>query len=416
MAKAKSAVIGWGRGMGHTGHDELVKATIHQARKTGATPFFIVSKSFGKDDPIPPQMKLDMYKKKFPEYTNIFSVATDEKPSINDQLALVASKGFTDGTLVVGADQKDAFGYMIRPDKSGTEPYKKFGFDNFKVMSRQETGLPSSNPDSPDYHEGPRATPMREVLLDPNKTEDEQFEVWREAMSQNISDDDVLAMMRLAKENLMKFHTEKPKGRKLKEFISDMRKMIHEASPAQKVKLLKLLKEYNVRQTKKFIQRAHDEEQGQTYGTLPYSSHPKQVARIGKKFFGSEFGEDARKVALLHDILEDTPYTAQQLAKKGFSKEVIQAVQLLTKNKALSYADNISAIIDSGNKLAMMVKYADNYVNYTGDKSDWAPEKAALSQKKYMNSLNRLGDVLGVKKHLEAQTNVTENADYLSEK
>jgi (p)ppGpp synthase/HD superfamily hydrolase len=192
--------------------------------------------------------------------------------------------------------------------------------------------------------------------------------------------------------------------------------MIHEASPAQKVKLLKLLKEYNVRQTKKFIQRAHDEEQGQTYGTLPYSSHPKQVARIGKKFFGSEFGEDARKVALLHDILEDTPYTAQQLAKKGFSKEVIQAVQLLTKNKALSYADNISAIIDSGNKLAMMVKYADNYVNYTGDKSDWAPEKAALSQKKYMDSLNRLGDVLGVKKHLEAQTNVTENADYLSEK
>jgi hypothetical protein len=136
---------------------------------------------------------------------------------------------------------------MIRPDKSGTEPYKKFGFDNFKVMSRQETGLPSSNPDSPDYHEGPRATPMREVLLDPNKTEDEQFEVWREAMSQNLSDDDVLAMMRVAKENLIKFHTEKPKGRKLKEYVSSIRSLIHEASPAQKVKLLKLLKEYNQR-------------------------------------------------------------------------------------------------------------------------------------------------------------------------
>lgn len=413
---AKSAVIGWGRGMGHTGHDELVKATIHQASKTGATPFFIVSKSFGKDDPIPPQMKLDMYKKKFPQHAAMFSVATDDKPSINDQLALVASKGFKDGTLVVGADQKDAFGYMTRPDKSGTEPFKKFGFDTFNVMSRQETGLPSSNPDSPDYHEGPRATPMREVLLDPNKTEDEQFEVWRAAMSPNLGDDEVLTMMRLAKENLKKFHTEKPKGRKLKEYISVMRSMIHEASPAQKVKLLKLLKEYNIRQTKKFIQRAHDEEQGQQYGLQPYSSHPKQVARIGKKFFGSEFGEDARKVALLHDILEDTPYTAQQLARKGFSKEVIQAVQLLTKNKALSYADNISAIIDSGNKLAMMVKYADNYVNYTGDKSDWSSEKAALSQKKYMDSLNRLGDVLGIKKHLEVQTNVTESADYLPEK
>lgn len=245
MAKVKSAVIGWGRGMGHTGHDELVKATIHQARKTGATPFFIVSKSFGKDDPIPPQMKLDMYKKKFPEYANIFSVATDDKPNINDQLAFVASKGFKDGTLVVGADQKDAFGYMLRPDKSGTEPYKKFGFDTFNVMSRQETGLPSSNPESPDYHEGPRATPMREVLLDPNKTEDEQFEVWRDAMSQNLSDDEVLAMMRLAKENLKKFHTEKPKGRKLKEYISSIRPLLPYATSEQKIKILKLLKEYH---------------------------------------------------------------------------------------------------------------------------------------------------------------------------
>lgn len=245
--KSKSAVIGWGRGMGHTGHDELVKATIHQASKTGATPFFILSKSFGKDDPIPPQTKLEMYKKKFPEYANIFSVATDDKPSINDQLALVASKGFTDGTLVVGADQKAAFGYMIKPDKSGTEPYKKFGFENFNVISRQDTGLSSSNPESPDYHEGPRATPMREVLLDPNKTEEEQFKVWRNAMSDKLSDDEVLSMMRLAKENLKKFNTEKPKGRKLKEFISSIRPLIKDGTPEQKIKLVRLLKEYTAK-------------------------------------------------------------------------------------------------------------------------------------------------------------------------
>ena len=202
--KTKSAVIGWGRGMGHTGHDELVKATIYQAKKTGATPFFIVSKSFGKDDPIPPQMKLEMYKKKFPEYANIFSLATDEKPTINDQLQLVAEKGFKNGTLVVGADQKNAFQYMVKPDKSGVEPFKKFGFDNFNVISRQETGLPSSDPSSNEYHEGPRATPMREVLLDPDKSEEEQFKVWREAMSKKLNDNEVLNMMRLAKENRMK--------------------------------------------------------------------------------------------------------------------------------------------------------------------------------------------------------------------
>jgi hypothetical protein len=160
------------------------------------------------------------------------------------------------------------------------------------------------------------------------------------------------------------------------------------------------LEEYNIRKTKKFIQRAHDQEQGQMYGDMPYSSHPKQVANLGKKFFGPKFNDEAVKVALLHDVLEDTPYTPEQLAKKGFSKEVIQAVQLLTKNKALSYADNIRNIINSGNPLAMMVKYSDNYMNYSGDKSHWDADRAAHSQKKYLASLNMLGDVLGIKKHV----------------
>jgi guanosine-3',5'-bis(diphosphate) 3'-pyrophosphohydrolase len=160
------------------------------------------------------------------------------------------------------------------------------------------------------------------------------------------------------------------------------------------------LREYNIRKTKKFIQRAHDQEQGQMYGDMPYSSHPKQVANLGKKFFGPKFNDEAVKVALLHDVLEDTPYTPEQLAKKGFSKEVIEAVQLLTKNKALSYADNIRNIINSGNPLAMMVKYSDNYMNYSGDKSHWDADRAAHSQKKYLASLNMLGDVLGIKKHV----------------
>jgi hypothetical protein len=166
--------------------------------------------------------------------------------------------------------------------------------------------------------------------------------------------------------------------------------------------------EYNIRKTKKFIQRAHDQEQGQMYGSMPYSSHPKQVANLGKKFFGGRFSDEAVKVALLHDVLEDTPYTPKQLAKKGFSKEVIEAVQLLTKNKALSYADNIRNIINSGNLLAMMVKYCDNYMNYTGDKSHWTPDRAAASQKKYLASLNMLGDVLGIKKHIGDEEMVNE--------
>lgn len=210
--------------------------------------------------------------------------------------------------------------------------------------------------------------------------------------------------------------------------ISQIKPMLSEATVQQKTKFVQLLSEaksqlgeYNIRKTKKFIQRAHDQEQGQMYGNMPYSSHPKEVARIGKRFFGAKFGPEAVKVALLHDVLEDTPYTPEQLSKKGFSDEVIDAVQLLTKNKALSYADNIRNIIDSGNILAMMVKYCDNYMNYTGDKSEWSSDRAAASNKKYLASLNMLGDVLGIKKHLgdEESTGdqkLPKSMDYLEEK
>ena len=237
QAQGKSAVLGWGRGMGHTGHDALVIAVLHQAAVSNATPFFIVSRSFGKDDPIPPDMKLAMYQKKFPKHADMFSLPTADKPSLNNVLADLATKGFTDITLVVGADQKEAFGYLIRPDKSGVEPYKQFGLNSLTIMSRQDTKAPGSDTESPNYHEGPRATPMREVLLDPSKSEEEQFAVWRQAISPKLNDKEVLHMMNTAKENLAQFHTAKPKGRKLKEFIRRIQPLIVSESISDEVKI-----------------------------------------------------------------------------------------------------------------------------------------------------------------------------------
>ena len=241
--QGKKAVLGWGRGMGHTGHDALVTSVIHQAENTGATPFFIVSRSFGKDDPIPPEMKLQMYQKKFPKHKNIFSLPAADKPTLNDVLADLSNKGYKDVALVVGADQKEAFGYLLKPAKStGVEPYKSFGLDSLSVMSRQDTKAPGSDPTGKDYHEGPRATPMRQVLLDPSKNEQEQFSVWRQAMSPSLSDQEVLNMMNIAKDNLQKFTSEKPKGRKLKEALEKIKLLLPKASlEEQKVLLDKLV-------------------------------------------------------------------------------------------------------------------------------------------------------------------------------
>jgi hypothetical protein len=175
----------------------------------------------------------------------MFTLPPEGMTTLNEVLADLATKGITDVTLVVGETEKDEFGYLTRPDKSGNPPYKNFGLNRLTVMSRQDTKAPGSDKSKPDYHEGPRATPMREILLDPNKTEQEQFAVWRQAMSPSLDDKEVLDMMNTAKQNLIQFHTPKPrrKASKIKEQITKMRPLLKEATVEQQYKILRLMKE-----------------------------------------------------------------------------------------------------------------------------------------------------------------------------
>jgi len=207
--QGKTAVVGWGRGMGHKGHMMLASSVITQAGKVGGDPYFVVSKTVGKDDPITPDEKIAIYKKVFPQSGHIFQPATDEIPDLTRVLANLNQQGYTSVTVVLGADQVKAFQYLKnynnKPDKSGNILYN---FDNLDVISRQETGDPSAG------EEGPRATPMRQVLMDPTKSEQEQFAVWRDAMSPEISDDEVRDLMIKAKERMTAMNTPKPKKTK----------------------------------------------------------------------------------------------------------------------------------------------------------------------------------------------------------
>lgn len=210
--QGKTAVVGWGRGMGHKGHMMLASSVITQAGKVGGDPYFVVSKTVGKDDPITPDEKIAIYKKVFPQSGHIFQPATDEIPDLTRVLANLNQQGYTSVTVVLGADQVKAFQYLKnynnKPDKSGNILYS---FDNLDVISRQETGDPSAG------EEGPRATPMRQVLMDPTKSEQEQFQVWRDAMSPEIGDDEVRDLMMKAKERMTAMSAPKPKKAKVAE-------------------------------------------------------------------------------------------------------------------------------------------------------------------------------------------------------
>jgi len=87
---------------------------------------------------------------------------------------------------------------------------------------------------------------------------------------------------------------------------------------------------------------------------LPYWNHSVAVME--------SLGNDspvAKQVALLHDVLEDTGWTYDDLIRVGFSNEVVEAVRLLTRSGGVTYFDYIRSIIDSQNDIAIKVKIAD---------------------------------------------------------
>lgn len=85
------------------------------------------------------------------------------------------------------------------------------------------------------------------------------------------------------------------------------------------------------------------------YGA-PYISHPLRVmARVDS--------EKEKTVAVLHDVVEDTNWTFEQLRKEGFSEEVIQAIDCVTKREGEPYEDFVKR--SAANPLARRVKIAD---------------------------------------------------------
>jgi (p)ppGpp synthase/HD superfamily hydrolase len=68
-------------------------------------------------------------------------------------------------------------------------------------------------------------------------------------------------------------------------------------------------------------------------------------------------GEAAKIVAVLHDVVEDTPWTFEKLKSEGFTNEILQALEGVTKREGESYEDFVKRA--AGNPVARRVKLAD---------------------------------------------------------
>src|SRR5215475_5504480 len=67
--------------------------------------------------------------------------------------------------------------------------------------------------------------------------------------------------------------------------------------------------------------------------------------------------ETAMIAAVLHDVVEDSDWTLEQLRGEGFSEEVLQAVDCLTSREGEAYDEFISRVRSSA--IARQVKIAD---------------------------------------------------------
>ena len=121
---------------------------------------------------------------------------------------------------------------------------------------------------------------------------------------------------------------------------------------------------------------AHKDQQDKS--GMPYVFHPFHLAEQMQT-------EETTIVALLHDVVEDTEYTLEDLAAMGFDPAVIDALKLLTHDEEVPYMDYVRAIRD--NPIAKAVKLADLRHNSDLSRLDTVDEKALERREKYLKAL-----------------------------
>lgn len=94
----------------------------------------------------------------------------------------------------------------------------------------------------------------------------------------------------------------------------------------------------------------------------PVILHPITVGMMGDT-------DEEKMAGFLHDVVEDTDYTFDDLLAKGIPAGVVNALRLLTHTKGTDYYEYVQAIIDSGNPIALQVKYNDLRHNYARGKA-----------------------------------------------
>ena len=123
---------------------------------------------------------------------------------------------------------------------------------------------------------------------------------------------------------------------------------------------------------------------------IAVEAHAGQLDKAGKEYIGHPFRvmemgktEDEKIVGVLHDVVEDTPWTFEMLQAEGFSPQVISALRCVTKvSENENYDDFIERV--RKNPLAAAVKINDLTDNMDIRRLPYLSDKDVKRLKKYL--------------------------------
>ena len=132
----------------------------------------------------------------------------------------------------------------------------------------------------------------------------------------------------------------------------------------------------------KALEIALEAHKGQVYKAgEPYILHPLRVMLKMED-------EISMCTAILHDVLEDSDFTAQDLVNEGIPEEVVEAIKCLTKGKDEDYFEFIDRVKTTD--LAVKVKKADIEDNLNISRLPILTDKDIARIRKYREARERL--------------------------
>ena len=128
---------------------------------------------------------------------------------------------------------------------------------------------------------------------------------------------------------------------------------------------------------------------------ISFDAHKNQLDKSGMPYVYHPFhlaeqmdDEYTTCVALLHDVVEDTDITLDDLKKEGFPKEVTDAIALMTHDDDVPYLEYVAKI--KKNPIATSVKLADLKHNSDLTRLDEVDSKALERVEKYRKAIQIL--------------------------